>query len=99
MTLLQIARTDQAVSLQGEIDMAVADEVTAALLQGVEAGIPVVDMSEVTFIDSSGLRALLSVAQTLNGSGPLVLRRPSPAVTRILRIALPNGGPGLEVSA
>jgi anti-sigma B factor antagonist len=48
----------------------------------------VIDMSEVSFVDSSTLTVLLRLrtAQLSSGSD-LVLRRPSPAVTEILRLA------------
>ena len=98
MALLRIARTDEALQLRGEIDLAVADDVRAAVLDALDAGISVVDMADVTFIESTGLRALLAAASTVDGHGTLTLRNPSRSVTKILAIALPNGAPGLTVS-
>jgi anti-anti-sigma factor len=83
--------------LEGEIDLAVEAEVRAALDQALAAGTRIVDASGVTFIDSTGLELLLSAAAKLNGRGPLVLLRPSPAVRRVLDLALPNGAPGIDV--
>jgi len=33
----------------------------------------------------------------VNSGGPLVLRRPSDAVRRVLDVALPGGAPGIEI--
>ncbi|MGZ4125958.1 MAG: STAS domain-containing protein, partial [Actinomycetota bacterium] len=72
-------------------------EVRAALDKALESGTRIVDASGVTFMDSTGLQLLLSAAAKLNGRGPLVLLRPSPAVRRVLDLALPNGAPGIDV--
>ncbi len=59
-------------SVTGEIDIATVEEFRSALEQAVQANpAAVVDMEGVTFIDLSGLRALLEVAQSRNGQGPL----------------------------
>jgi anti-anti-sigma factor len=58
----------------GEIDLATADEFRSALETVVTGGsTAVVDMGDVTFIDAAGLRVIVQVAKTLNGSGPLML--------------------------
>ena len=98
MTLLRTSTTDDSIVLTGEVDLATADEGGRAILAAAERGITVVDLSGVTFLDSSGLNMLLSAAQTLNGTGPLVVRRPSSAVRKVLEIALPQGAPGLLVA-
>jgi anti-sigma B factor antagonist len=75
--------------LSGELDIAVsgsvADELRAARQNG--GGPVVVDLSRVSFIDSSGLRALL-LASSNGDSGmkPIVLACPSTAVTEILEL-------------
>ena len=99
MQVLKIARSDGVLSLSGEIDLSVAEDVRAALVDASDAGIRVIDVSEVTFIDSMGVRTLLMAARSLNGSGPLVLRDPSDSVRRVLDIMMPNGVPELEVEA
>jgi anti-sigma B factor antagonist len=47
------------------------------------------DLSQTTFIDSAGLRALIELQAKLqeNGDGKLVLQAPGDPVTRLLRIA------------
>ena len=46
------------------------------------------DLSQTTFIDSSGLRSLIELQNRLkeNGGGALVLQAPADPVTRLLRI-------------
>ena len=47
----------------------------------------VVDLSATSFIDSSGLGALVSALRKLSGPGSLVLRGVTPPVERALRLA------------
>ena len=73
--------------VEGELDIASAARLVAAV-EGLsrEGGEPVVlDLSGVSFVDSSGVRALLEVERATQGMGrPLALLRPSTAVTRLL---------------
>jgi len=55
------------------------------------------DVGEITFIDSSGLRALLHLSQQMNGSAPLVLSQVSPSVRRLLDVVGLEAVPGIEV--
>jgi anti-sigma B factor antagonist len=60
--------------VQGEVDMASADQLRDALGDALEADPTlVVDLAGVTFIDVAGLRAILGPAESLNGRGPLTL--------------------------
>jgi len=74
--------------LSGEIDAH-----TAALLREVLFPAPLVgdlriDMSQVTFIDSSGLRVVLEAHQAFESDGRrLVLIAPSRAVARVIAVA------------
>lgn len=45
------------------------------------------DLSELTFMDSTGLHVIINVAKTLDGRATLVLIAPLPAVARVLEIA------------
>ena len=78
------------VVLTGELDPHSADSVAEALRElGDDDAVSrvVVDLSGVGFIDSSGLRVLLSADEALAGSGSrLVLRSPSDAVRRLFEI-------------
>jgi len=77
MDLLRIELIDEsppALRLAGEIDMATAGQLAAALGQALAAHANVVvDMAEVTFIDAAGLRAIVEAAESLDGRAPLIL--------------------------
>ena len=76
-------------TLHGELDLAYADELTAKLQELHDRGEPVIlDLDQLEFIDSSGLRVLLKASQDSEG-GPwrFQVTRGSPAVTRLLRSA------------
>jgi anti-anti-sigma factor len=95
---LEITETDTGYRLEGELDMATAGELTELLHAAADSDDPVVlDFSGVSFMDSSGLRALLEGAGLPNGSGPLVILNPTAQVRRVLDISIPDGMPGLEV--
>jgi anti-anti-sigma factor len=69
----------------GEFDVATASEVQARL--AAHRGPAILDLREVTFIDSTGLRTLLGATRERGGDEPLVLRTPSPAVRRLIELA------------
>lgn len=75
------------VSISGEIDMASGDCLSSALAPAVEAGGPVVlDISAVTFMDSSGLHAILRAAQGLSGRGCVIIHGAHGAVARVAEL-------------
>jgi anti-anti-sigma factor len=71
------------VRLAGELDISGADAVRAALERAVPAGVGLVvfDLSDLQFMDSSGIALMLEVA---GRTGAVELRRPSPIVRRIV---------------
>lgn len=78
---------DDVIRISGDLDAQTAghlDEViTAQLADG--RGEVLLDVSELTFIDSSGLRSMV-LARGPEGEGRVVLRSPSPSVIRLLDI-------------
>jgi anti-sigma B factor antagonist len=80
---------DRVVEIKGEIDLDARPELVKALSQASTAGQRlVVEMSGTTFMDSTGLKALLDAWQAHVAAGcEFVLRDPSPAVVRVLDIA------------
>ena len=80
--------------LIGELDLSSYDEANAALSPLFEAtGEVVLDMSELSFVDSSGIRLFIRLHQALRDRGGLTLRSPTPHVARVLEIAgLPELG-------
>jgi anti-sigma B factor antagonist len=74
------------VRLSGEIDLDVAEEFRGGLLTAAESGPNVVvDVTEVTFMDSSGLSALIRASRDIQArQGRLVLAGPRGAVREVL---------------
>lgn len=76
-------------TVRGELDAYSApgleDQVGRLIGQGV--GMIVLDLSGTGFLDSSGLRAILTAQRRLSeGGGTMTLRAPSEPVTRLLEI-------------
>jgi anti-anti-sigma factor len=94
---LQITRTEDGFRLDGELDMATADDLSQIFRDAPSNDPIVLDFSGVSFMDSSGLRALLEGAGQPTGCGPVVIVNPSAQVRRVLEISIPGGTPGLEV--
>ena len=73
----------------GEVDAASADTLRAAIFEAVDGGASslAIDMSEVSFIDSSGLRVLIAGYKAAESAGgALTVQAPSDAVVRLLEI-------------
>ena len=84
------------VSLVGELDLAEAD----AFLEWVGANVDsrrevVLDCSALTFLDSSGIRAILTLASQTQGR--VLIRCPTPAVVKVLQIAGGDEATGVKV--
>jgi anti-sigma B factor antagonist len=75
------------VEVWGEVDLNTAFGITTSVVgAGMDAGPRpvVVDLREVTYLDSSGVRALTQAARTLRQE--LVVLAPSPVVQRVFRL-------------
>jgi anti-anti-sigma factor len=76
-------------SLAGELDMASADQVLEELdrVQSEGAAELVIDLSELTFMDSTGLRAILTADARSRLEGPKLTLVPGPeAVHRVFEL-------------
>jgi anti-anti-sigma factor len=77
------------VAVAGEMDLATSPPLGLALDQVLDTK-PVtvrVDLAEVSFLDSSGIRCLVDVAERAAAVGShLVVRNPTPMVLRVLEI-------------
>jgi anti-sigma B factor antagonist len=75
------------VALHGELDIASADDLAHSLVE-LAGSTVVVDLSDLTFMDSSGIGALVRARNRIkaNGQGDLVLTRPGAIVGRALEI-------------
>ncbi len=74
-------------ALHGELDIATADGLADALVE-VAGSTVVVDLSGLTFMDSTGIGALVVARNRVlaNGQGQLVLTRPTAIVRKALEI-------------
>ena len=73
---------------RGELDMATQGELRAALEQQAGSGAVTLDLSGLTFLDTSGLRLILETAEAANRSGFAFKVLPgSPTVQRLFEIA------------
>jgi anti-sigma B factor antagonist len=76
------------VALLGELDMIGAPEVEARLRQLAREGVSVrLDLSGLTFMDSTGVRVLFGAAKDVDGVGPqLEIVRPVGEVWRVIEL-------------
>ena len=75
------------VAVRGELDIATRSILDDALTQAIELGasIVLVDLAELSFIDATGLGALVSARNRLLAqSRDLTLRNPSPVITSMI---------------
>jgi anti-anti-sigma factor len=77
------------IAVEGEVDLQTAPALEDAIMDAFqEPGVELVlDLSGVTFFASAGVSALLAARQAAGTrDGRLVLREPSPVVTRVLQL-------------
>lgn len=80
---------EQGLRLAGELDLSSATHVTDLLDPQLRAGGRIVlDLTDLSFMDSTGLQVLIRSALTLGNRGTLVLRRPGNLVRSILELAI-----------
>ena len=90
MDLLSVTSRDfdkgRIFALSGELDVS-SSRGLAEQLQGPPGSLVVVDLAELTFMDSSGLGAIHSARRLAHkNGGTLVVARPQPAVHRVLEL-------------
>jgi anti-sigma B factor antagonist len=72
--------------LRGELDLSTAERLTTCVAPfAATEGDLVLDLSGLTFVDSTGIREIVRTASCLRG-GSLVLVSPSPHVQRVLEL-------------
>jgi anti-anti-sigma factor len=87
------------VRVSGELDMLTVN----SLLEGVRPHLPsgsgdlTLDIADLSFMDSSGLLAVLDLSKQLEGRGRLVLRSPAPSVSKLLQLARADTIPNLAI--
>ena len=87
---LAVARVGDAVVVRvaGELDLATAPALWAALERAlIDAHQVVVDLSAVTFVDSTGLSVLLRAYQAVGVTGTLKVRGPNAQARRLFEMS------------
>jgi anti-anti-sigma factor len=74
------------IKLTGEVDLATDHQLTEALANISTESEVHLELADLTFMDSSGLRTILAFAGSRNGAGPVILVNPSDAIQRLLAI-------------
>src|SRR5690348_15475679 len=84
--------------ISGEIDMATVQQLRD-VLEKARSAAPAfaLDMSGVTFIDASGMRVLVSVANARNGDGPLTIVNAPRVVSWLLELMGVNHTASIEL--
>ena len=90
-TRVSRAGSTVSVAVCGELDLATAEALRRCLVPLVKADPPparlVLDLSELAFLDASGVSALLTAQRALAArGGQLVLRSPSRLVRRVVKV-------------
>jgi len=85
---IELRDGERSARMTGELDLSAYDTAMASLAGLFESpGDVVLDVSDLTFIDSSGIRLFILLHQSLGQQGRLVLKSPTPHVAGILQIA------------
>src|SRR2546430_16434896 len=88
--LLQVLPTSEprTVRLIGELDASNAEEFLDTLLPQLQGGGDLVlNLADLSFVDSMGLRSLLRLPRVLENTGNLLLDNPQPPVTATIDLA------------
>ena len=94
---VQVRPTDGALVVSGELDMAGVDDFRQfAARWSIPRGRSSLDIEELEFVDSSGIKAILRLAETVCPHG-IVLRWPRDNVLRVLDILNVEGVRGIRV--
>lgn len=85
---LRLDHGDRRLTLVGELDVAAAEQLTKAIDLLGEGGDPVtLDLSGLDFMDSTGLRAILTLAANLEGQAVVMLHNPTEQVREVLDVS------------
>jgi anti-sigma B factor antagonist len=84
---LEISATTTGWGVSGEIDAHTAPTLASAMTE-LPKGVVTLDVSGVSFMDSSGLRVLIEAAsRARDGGGDLVIAHPTPGIARLIEIS------------
>jgi anti-anti-sigma factor len=91
------AHPDGTLRLSGEFDLSSVEAFRLAVETSANPEREIVlDLTDLTFLDSSGIRAILMMAQEIGTNGVL-LRNPQPNVRRVIELIGIEGRSGIRV--
>lgn len=74
------------VAIKGRLDTVTSQDLLANLTEIDQANKAIFDFSELEYISSAGLRAILSYQKKLGGKANIVIRRMNPVVANIFQV-------------
>ena len=93
-----IEPTADGLRIEGEVDISNAHLLTDALARAATStGDVVLEVSGLSFMDSTGIQALLRAGKSMPAGSSLVLQHPGPLVLNLLRLIRADRMPGLRV--
>lgn len=96
MAIIEVRAEDGVCFVSGELDLASADAFERAVERAIDpARELVLDLSDLTFVDSTGLRSIARLASGARRG--IVLRHPRPIVMKVLQIVRMQDLPGLRI--
>jgi anti-anti-sigma factor len=91
------AGPDGSLRLSGEFDMSSVETFRLAVETSADPEREIVlDLTDLTFLDSSGIRAILTMVQEIGTNGVL-LRNPQPNVRRVIELVGIDGRSGIRI--
>jgi len=96
--MVSVSTGNPVIAFSGEIDISTVQAVSTALGPLSEVGGPVtVDLSAVSFMDSSGVHALFTAAAALGDRGCIIVHGVDGSVNKVLRITGADSVPNIHV--
>ncbi|MEY2581875.1 MAG: anti-sigma factor antagonist [Ilumatobacteraceae bacterium] len=84
---LEVLPTATGWKVSGEIDAHTAPQLAAAMVE-LPQGNATLDVADVSFMDSSGLRVLIDAAtRAREAGGDLIIANPTPGIARLIEIS------------
>jgi anti-anti-sigma factor len=86
----------RSLTLSGELDLATA-QILQDELDRQDEGDITLDLAGLEFMDSTGIKLIISTARTLEGRGVLILRSPAAPIRRVLDLVQIDRVPNVKV--
>jgi anti-anti-sigma factor len=96
LVLVPLDPPEVGLRLIGDLDLSTVTRFEAALGE-LGRGQVTLDLSELTFVDSTGLHAIVDHARALDGDGPMILANPSATAVRPIEILGLRRHPSIEI--